>query len=419
MPLLGLHCRRRELRLCSGGRQSRRLRPSLSPSRAPTFSVCRRQSPFTYPAWTSREQGEAGREAVEEVAASDRSDLPGAERSRQRDRPQQVLHHARVVIGNGEEVTATPVAREQQRGLRVHAGEHLPEILVGGARVPDVELHGLAHRNLLADRQRARALVGTEQVADEEVAPAELGLVLVDDETDVQAAAQQLAFLFRGRAGELLEALDRRLPAQLLDEVLIAPGDDVGAADRTAALRYERADLDAAAVDEHADRALVDDVVVEYQAVPTRAPRRRRQPTDDLQAGEVAVDALEERIDRERERVREEQQAPGRLVERRPARQRGTVGRLLDPQRDRRERGTVETGCEDGEGGVLLDLVGTAGDRDGGTADEHPGFEDVAQRGSDVLERSDMMRRREAHGEIRSEEHTSELQSHVNLVCRL
>ena len=90
-------------------------------------------------------------------------------------------------------------------------GEQLPEVLVGRVGVADVELHGLADADLLADRERARALVGAEQVADEEVAPAELGLVLVDDEPDVQAAAEQLALLLRGGAGELLEALDRRL----------------------------------------------------------------------------------------------------------------------------------------------------------------------------------------------------------------
>src|SRR2546422_2831266 len=49
------------------------------------------------------------------------------------DRAEQVLHHAGVVVGDGEEVTAAPVAREQQCGLGVHPGEHLPEILVGGA----------------------------------------------------------------------------------------------------------------------------------------------------------------------------------------------------------------------------------------------------------------------------------------------
>ena len=133
---------------------------------------------------------------MEEVAAPDRSDLPGAERSREWDRAEQVLHHAGVVVGDGEEVTATSVAREQQRGLGVDPGKHLPEILVGGAGVPDVELHGLSHRDLLADRQRALALVGTEQVADEEVAAAELGLVLVDDEPDVESAPQQLPLLF-------------------------------------------------------------------------------------------------------------------------------------------------------------------------------------------------------------------------------
>src|SRR2546423_7516356 len=130
--------------------------PALGKAAASALRVCRQQSPFAYPGWMSCEQREAGREAVEEVAASDRSDLPGAERSGKWDRAEQVLHHAGVVVGDGEEVTATPVAREQQRGLGVHPGEHLPEILVGGARVPDVELHGLAHRDLLAARPRAR-----------------------------------------------------------------------------------------------------------------------------------------------------------------------------------------------------------------------------------------------------------------------
>src|SRR4029453_13047454 len=215
------------------------------PPSCPSFdvSVCRQPYAFAYPGWTSREQREAGGEAVQEIAAADRSDLARTERSRQRDRPQQVLHHSGVVVGDGEEVAATSVAREQEGGVGVDPREHLPEILVRGARVPDVELNGLDDRHLLPDRQGARALVGAEQVADEEVAPAELGLVLVDDEPDVQAAAQELALLLRGRAGELLEALDRRFPAQLHDEVLLGAGHDVRAADGPAALRHERANL--------------------------------------------------------------------------------------------------------------------------------------------------------------------------------
>src|SRR6266566_1033230 len=155
MPLLRSHCRRRD---------SLSRAPASAKPAASALRVCRQQSPFAYPGWTSREQREAGREAVEEVAAPDRSDLSGAERSREWDRAEQVLHHAGVVVGHGEEVTAAPVACEQQCRLGVPPREHLPEILVGGPRVTDVELHGLTHRDLLADGQRARALVGTEQV---------------------------------------------------------------------------------------------------------------------------------------------------------------------------------------------------------------------------------------------------------------
>ncbi len=109
---------------------------------------------------------------------------------------------------------------------------------------------------------------------------------------------------------------------------------------------------------------------------------------------------MQERVDRERERVREQKQAGGWSVERRPTCQRGAVGRLLYPERDRRERRRVETGREDGERGILLDLVRPAGDRDRGPTDEHSGLEDVAQRRSYVLERADVVRGREADREV-------------------
>jgi hypothetical protein len=44
--------------------------------------------------------------------------------------------------------------------------------------------------------------------------------------------------------------------------------------------------------------------------------------------------------------------------------------------------------------------VRPADDGDGGPADEHGGLEDVAQRRRDVLERADVMRRREADREV-------------------
>ena len=64
----------------------------------------------------SAEDGDAGGEAVQEVAAADGSDLARAERAGERHRAEQLLDRARIVIGRRRR-TASPasVAREQQR----------------------------------------------------------------------------------------------------------------------------------------------------------------------------------------------------------------------------------------------------------------------------------------------------------------
>ncbi|HEY6315437.1 MAG TPA: hypothetical protein VIY52_32165, partial [Streptosporangiaceae bacterium] len=55
-----------------------------------------------------------------------------------------------------------------------------------------MELHGLAHLDVIAHRDGARVGVGADHAADEEVALARLGAVLVDDHPDLQALGQEL-----------------------------------------------------------------------------------------------------------------------------------------------------------------------------------------------------------------------------------
>ena len=50
-----------------------------------------------------------------------------------------------------------------------------------------MELDGLADAHVVAHRHRPRVLVGTDDVADQEVPLAELGGVLIDHHPDVQA----------------------------------------------------------------------------------------------------------------------------------------------------------------------------------------------------------------------------------------
>ena len=108
-------------------------------------------------------------------------------------RPEQLVDDAGVVVGHAEQAPSPPVAREQQRGARPRRrSSSVAQVLVGGVGVADVELHGLADaRRRRRPRCAPVVAVGAEHVADEEVAAAEVGLVLVDDEADVQAGAHE------------------------------------------------------------------------------------------------------------------------------------------------------------------------------------------------------------------------------------
>src|SRR5262245_24881388 len=166
------------------------------------------------------EQGQAGGEPVHVVAPPDGPDLAGAERTGQRDRPEQLLHQPGVVVGEPEQVPAPAVTGEEERAVGTPgAGQEHAQVLVGAARVPHLELHGLTDLDDVTHRQRSGVLVAAEDVPDEEVAAAELVPLLVDDDAEMQSLPEQRPLLVTRRRGQLLQARERGLAAQLVHEV--------------------------------------------------------------------------------------------------------------------------------------------------------------------------------------------------------
>ncbi len=202
------------------------------------------------------EQGDRGGEGVQEVLPADRAEFAGAEEPGHRDVAQRGGDETGVVVGLGEQPRSAAVAGEQerpggtaaaQRGRLVFQGA--AQVLVGRLRVPDVELDGLADLDLVANRDGPRVGVGADYAADQEVALARLGPVLVDDHAQLQALGQQLLVPAGQRGGHLVQPDQGRTPAELVDQVAVGAGDDVRVPDGAAALGDQRMDLGVRQVD--------------------------------------------------------------------------------------------------------------------------------------------------------------------------
>ena len=163
-------------------------------------------------------------------------------------------------------------------------------------------------------------------------------------------------------------------------------------------LRHDRLQVDA--VEEHADRAGVEDLVVDREPVLSGSRAGRREPADHLEVWRVEREAAEERVDREAERIGQgehRRRAPADLG---PADDRQTVGRLLDSERGRGEDGVGQRRGEHRDRGRVLHLSATADDRDDRRTDETGGREDLADRADDVSEGAAEVGRGEAHDEV-------------------
>src|SRR5580700_2586310 len=202
------------------------------------------------------EQGDRGGEGVQEVLPADRAEFASAEEPGHRDVAQRGGDETGVVVGLGEQPRSAAVAGEQERPGGTAAAQHAglalqgaAQVLIGRFGVPDVELDGLADLDLVAHRDGPRVGVGADHAADQEVALAGLGPVLVDDHAQLQALGQQLLIPAGQRGGHLAQPDQGRAPAELMDQVAVGAGDDVRVPDGAAALGDQRMDLGVRQVD--------------------------------------------------------------------------------------------------------------------------------------------------------------------------
>src|SRR3989442_12338038 len=240
-----------------------------------------------------KQQNRCG-EAVHEVRGAEGAVAARREESSDRDVPERRVDGADVVVRPPEERLAAPVAREEQRAgdrsLRAVALvlERLAKILARGLGVADLELNRLPDLHHVADRDRAGVAVDADEVADDEVAAAQLGLQLGRGLPDMEAAPHEELVALARRAVELLDPLDRGLAAELEYDVLLRARHGERLADRPAALRDDRARA-ARALEDRADCALAQRLVAEDEPRAALDNPARRHPTDDGEVRRVLV----------------------------------------------------------------------------------------------------------------------------------
>src|SRR5438034_8508297 len=201
---------------------------------------------------------------MHEVAARDRTKLARSEEARDRNIPEGSLHRTDVVIGLAKEALTAPVARKEQRPSHRRGAlwlEHRAQVLARRLGIANLELNGLPHLGHIADRDRSGVAVDPDEVADDEVAATELGLELGRGLTDVQAAPHQELIALCRRRVALLDALERRLPTELEDDVALGSCDRECLPDRPATLR-DNSGRPVGSFEDRADRTLGEDLVV-------------------------------------------------------------------------------------------------------------------------------------------------------------
>ena len=184
--------------------------------------------------------------------------------------PSAVLEGGRVVVRNLEHVGAASVAGEEQRACGAVRAERLSldaqrlaEVLVRGRGIADMQPHGLAHSDRLADRDRSRLSVGTDDRPHQEVASLVLGAVLVDDQPDQHTRRRHPPLFFWEGRDHLAEPLHRRLACELADHVGLGGRDRHLRADRARPLGDAGQHL--CSPQSHRDRAVRVNLAVSHQ----------------------------------------------------------------------------------------------------------------------------------------------------------
>ena len=260
-----------------------------------------------------------------------------------------------------------------------------------------MELHRLAHLDVIADRDGARVGVGADHAADEEVALARFGAVLVDDHPDLQALGQQFLVPAGQRGGHLAQPRQRRAPAELVDHVALGPGDDERVAHRAAALRDQRVDLGVRQVS--ADGAAGQHPAVQEQAGLPRPQPAAGHPAHDHGAGHLLVQVGQQAVGRERERVGDHQVHALGFPREPVAAVGAAAGRPDEVHREGLDR--AEVGAEpQRDRGLGLDLAGSAGHRLGHAADERERAGLLGDRRDQGLRRAEKVLGGEQHGQF-------------------
>ncbi|CFS21106.1 Uncharacterised protein [Mycobacterium tuberculosis] len=227
-------------------------------------------------------------------------------------------------------------------------------------------MHGRADLDNLADPDRPRRWVGAEQPADQKVALTRHRQVLVDDDSDLQAAADQFLLVGRHPQDDLPQAVQRRSAAQLGDHGTVRAGDNVRFPDRPAALRHHGNAVRAGQA--HADQPGGEHVAVTKQPGVAPPTPTAHHPADDGRSRQVGVEVLDEQIRRERVRVRQQQV---QVV-------RGPVEAVTGDQSARAGANEVQVECLRGwagrqphrHRGLVLQLVATGDDALGHATDQ-------------------------------------------------
>ena len=223
--------------------------------------------------------------------------------------------------------------------------------------------------------------------------------MLVDDDAEVQPVAHQLALVVVGRGTSSCSRRIAGWPPSSSHEVALGAGDRERLADRAAALRHDRTDRDVVGAAAPRPRRSCDDASSSDEAVAARAGRGRRQPADHRELRDLRVARAAG------------SRAPGTRTDRRAAaacRAAATASGqptittpssvCIGVERDRRRRGPrrspPRTPTAPGRPRPRRPPPATA---TAVAADQHLGLEQLAQPAGDVLERADVVRRREAH----------------------
>jgi hypothetical protein len=107
-----------------------------------------------------------------------------------------------------------------------------------------MKLDGLSLLNDIADGYRSCLLVRSDEIPDKEIASLEMTPMFVDHDADVQRSMGLSALGCLERLKGILEALERRFPAELVNEIVIGLGDHESFTDRAAALRNDCSNSD-------------------------------------------------------------------------------------------------------------------------------------------------------------------------------